>query len=527
MDIGKLTTGIPIKENSNKKLDMTKSDMEKAVKSWNTAKADVKLSSMTTIYDKADQVQAIKDLLVSAGIELNETNLQLLEAMIDGGLGVDLSTLQKFKQQTQLFNLLEKQLDKPTDQQPDLTPADLLSKEAGSGSKEAQAIPLSKETTPFLKETATQIAPTAKEATAKEATAIPAATLEKSIMVLKNQLPVNSTTTQLINKFADSQLNLTTAFESLAMDIAQFSSPVLKQAVMDHLLAHPEPEPAHVANQSTDQAYQSVKQAAVHPLPAPPVTQTASDVPLTSPDSPPSQLDSAPTHLASTEPELAVPTVQQKKVAPQLPVENLTPKEIETLLQDSYKLDLSQAKDVIDQTLNRLSNNIRSLSETLASDPAFSELSSTTDSQATNRFMTSLNQINQTLHFSQSFQNAIYIPLPLVVHDQKLNGELFVFKDGKNKNKAKNNATSALIGLDTANLGRIETYIQKNGTKVSLQFRLGEERTERLLKQNINKLTAVLDIASVVYLPMEKPFEPVAVTTPGVLNWHDGFEKFA
>lgn len=131
-----------------------------------------------------------------------------------------------------------------------------------------------------------------------------------------------------------------------------------------------------------------------------------------------------------------------------------------------------------------------------------------------------ITQTKETLDFLNLIKDSIYIPLPLNIGQQNIESEIFVFKDSKLKENSKKNATSALVALNTVNLGRIETYIQKNNNNLNLQFRLENMETETVLKANINKLYSLLNnfdysIKSYSIIPIETPFnilskEPIA-----------------
>lgn len=512
MDITKLTTGGSIK----KPLDMKKTDVNKAVKAWNTSKAETKLTSLATIYDKADQIQTMKDILSNAGIEINENNLSMLESMIDSGLSLDLPTLQKMKQQNQLFNMLENK---------DIKNINL---------DKSQNLEKPRET---------------EKSSVLENTKNKATNIKKSIFTLKNDLPINKTTTELTNKFSNSQLNLSNVFESLATDISNIQDHVFKKQVIDTLvleknnelvthfqdikseknLEKPHVKPT-VNQDSTIKTRENIQQNNIvekHVLQIDSQTDISQQTQQTQEAREEQETQKHKETLRQVNstvqlsPEKESISIISKNLnQPEtISIENLTKNQIDQLLNENYRVDLSQPKEVIDKTLDRLSENIRNLSETIINESTIPQTSEQT------RIFNTMQQINQTINFSQSLHNAVYIPLPLVVQEQKVNAELFVFKDGKNKNKKTKGVTSALIGLDTLGLGRIETYIQKNGNNISLQFRLDQDRTSKIIKQNINKLTDTLKISSISYFPMDKPFEPIELATPGVLDLHDGFSK--
>ena len=547
MDIGKLTTGHSTRKITNPKGDkptvsMSKADLNQAVKAWNTADLNTKLTSLSTVYDKADQLNAIKDLLTAAGMTPSDSLMEMASAMLDGGLSLDVDSLKKFKQQAMLFNLLDKEQATLVEHVKVTTPDKPAS--------------LPKGATPVQGEPA--VIPTTA-----------AQTLDKTLLVLKNDLPINTPTSQAINQFARGELSLSKQLANLAERLATIDSSVIKETLIKQVVAPevlakiniPQPEPVTHTTIPTPQVV-SPPQATATPELAPlSPSLTPLDIPLTTTEVPPSttplpvmpeQMIPAPlptageSHIQLVTPEQASPTAEQPLLSPavtepalqpdiainaaRIPISTdqfltqLDPSELTQLLEQSYQLDLTQPKEQIDQTVNRLLTNLQTLTDTLTDSTLQAQLSPETRSGINN----TLNHIQQQVSFSQGLNNAMYIPLPLVINNQQLDGQLFIFKDGKNSPQKKNTgATSALIGLDTANLGRVETYIQKIGEQIHLQFRMDEESTQQLFRRSLSALTDQLPVASVSYNTLDKPFVPLEVVSDAGVSAYDGFEVFA
>lgn len=102
----------------------------------------------------------------------------------------------------------------------------------------------------------------------------------------------------------------------------------------------------------------------------------------------------------------------------------------------------------------------------------------------------SLSNIKERLLFTNTLKENFYIQIPLQLNKNETI-ELLVFKD-RNKKKNKKNISSAIIGLDTVNLGRFETYIEKEELNVKLQFNLENENIIKLVKKNVDKLNELL-----------------------------------
>ncbi len=100
------------------------------------------------------------------------------------------------------------------------------------------------------------------------------------------------------------------------------------------------------------------------------------------------------------------------------------------------------------------------------------------------------NKVENTLNFLDQVKTATLFHIPLLIEQKPVHAELYVFKD--KRKKTKKNASSALIALDTLNMGRFEAYVQKNERDVSIQFRLENDRIEKLVRSNAKKLKDLL-----------------------------------
>ncbi len=104
-----------------------------------------------------------------------------------------------------------------------------------------------------------------------------------------------------------------------------------------------------------------------------------------------------------------------------------------------------------------------------------------------------LNKILDTkdkIEFGNHIKTNIFLQLPLNIKEHKTNGQLTIFKD--KRKKGTKDVSSALISLDTKNLGTFETFIQKHNNNLNLQFRLENEEIEKLVKNNISGIKSTL-----------------------------------
>ncbi len=118
--------------------------------------------------------------------------------------------------------------------------------------------------------------------------------------------------------------------------------------------------------------------------------------------------------------------------------------------------------------------------------------------------------IKDKLTFANEIKNNIYVQIPFTMNDKTTNGELIVFKDKKNKRKNKE-SVSALLSLDTANLGLFEAYVVKKQNDIDIQFRFAEDFVKPLVQNNSNKLTNLLNVynirvKSLTYKKIDEPF---------------------
>jgi len=137
----------------------------------------------------------------------------------------------------------------------------------------------------------------------------------------------------------------------------------------------------------------------------------------------------------------------------------------------------------LDIFMNELKNNIELAKVQLQK----------SDSAEASKVLKYISDIEDNMTFSSQIKNTTFIQVPLNINNQQTNAELFIFNDKKkSRNKNKGDTVSALIALDTLNLGRFEAYLQKSNREINCQFRLNSEETEKLVLKNINLLNNLL-----------------------------------
>lgn len=163
----------------------------------------------------------------------------------------------------------------------------------------------------------------------------------------------------------------------------------------------------------------------------------------------------------------------------------------ETLSSLAFRLSESTPAD-IDRFLNGLRDALVQIRQTLTSSAEHRQTPNS-EPAATARVLQEVRALSDTIDFTAQIRNQIYVQLPLFHNGQdNMQTTLHIYKDAKKTADGKKGAASALIALDTASLGRFETYIQKDDNSVHCQFRLDNPRIEQLVRDNINQLESLL-----------------------------------
>lgn len=131
----------------------------------------------------------------------------------------------------------------------------------------------------------------------------------------------------------------------------------------------------------------------------------------------------------------------------------------------------------VDKLYERLNSQMNRLNEVLSqSGRADTPLAKTISNVTGN--IDFMNQLNQMF---------TYVQLPLKMHSQNANGELYVYTNKKSLAK-KDGSVSALLHLDMEHLGSLDVYVALVNQKVSTKFYLKDESALDLIEKNINIL---------------------------------------
>lgn len=131
------------------------------------------------------------------------------------------------------------------------------------------------------------------------------------------------------------------------------------------------------------------------------------------------------------------------------------------------------------------------------------------DTPESKAILENLNNVKERLLFTNNLKENFYVQIPLNINKNETL-EILVYKD-KNKKTNSKNSTSAIIGLDTANLGRFETFLEKENNNINFQFKLENEEIIKLVKKNIGQLENLLkeknlNISSISYSEINNKF---------------------
>ncbi|RRD94892.1 hypothetical protein EII17_05625 [Clostridiales bacterium COT073_COT-073] len=132
--------------------------------------------------------------------------------------------------------------------------------------------------------------------------------------------------------------------------------------------------------------------------------------------------------------------------------------------------------------------------------------------------MQDISSARDSMNFMAKFQNnAGFLQLPFFMGDKILNGELFVLKNRKNKKEDGKDEISALLQLDFATLGHLDTFIKKDGLKLQIDFYAEDKTKEKWLKEKMYLLHNRL---------LEKNYQILAINTFIKKKKTDGFADF-
>ena len=270
---------------------------------------------------------------------------------------------------------------------------------------------------------------------------------DKALFMIQNNMKLTQANAQQLEGLVSGQTKITNQLNNLLSAVEQLDNKILSEQLKQVL-----------TGKTTDENVPTGK--VTHEQPQQPQQTTAQ----TAPQAPPPPL---PANL-------------------QFPLANSTPQSIENYLQN-LRETLSQIQQQIQQA--------------------------TTSSPDTARVLQEARTLESHIDFTSQIRNQIYVQLPMFHNGEQTLTNLHIYTDAKNSAKGgkKKESSSALIALETANLGHFETYVQKTATAVVCQFRLDNEEITAAVRNNIHKLEALLrdsgySLEQFSFLPPGEPY---------------------
>lgn len=139
--------------------------------------------------------------------------------------------------------------------------------------------------------------------------------------------------------------------------------------------------------------------------------------------------------------------------------------------------------DSVKEYFNQLNEQMHKISERFGSEEGIGIMGKEAES------------VKEGLDFIKSVnQNYQFLELPMMINDQVLKGNLYVF--GKSKARlSKQEAVSAMIQLDMLNLGHLDVYVNKDKQAIDIQFFTESDDKKQIVASSINNLyKAVSDL---------------------------------
>lgn len=302
--------------------------------------------------------------------------------------------------------------------------------------------------------------------------------LDKALFLLKNEVPINSKNTNMLDNFVNKNINMLKNSNDIEKSINAIKNTTLKQALIKIFNDTSDDTKSKINNGEANKTSDNIENENSNSGITSNETNKSKNI---------SNLLGDLDDIVGNEKEVENDNAQFKEIskdALKFSIKTGYKSEIDDFLNETSK-KLDQAIKLLESNRNELDSGSQKLLEILTTQ-------------------------KQSVDFMQFAKENVYLQLPLKINDNEANCELLVFKDKKRKKGAKD-GVSAIIGLDTANLGRYETYIHKIGNDINLQFRLKNDDVIKITKENLYKLDGLLkqhnlNIASVTYKTVENSF---------------------
>ncbi|MCL1924491.1 MAG: hypothetical protein FWF50_02780 [Defluviitaleaceae bacterium] len=368
---------------------------------------------------------ALKSILLEAGIPLNDDTLSLAQNLLKNNIPVNKQTLTKLKQAMQIYDLEASNLEKTKENNE-------TNFKKGEHIKQNQPPIVTVNDLPKIIKKPDPI--------------IKPETLQKAIFTLANDIKIDKQNTNAVTKLAEN-INFHKQLSNISQILESFKDLPIEE------------------KQIKKEDLQDLKKATVH------------------------------------QKEQTKQTIKEA-IYELLTKENSIEKHTEKQLLQKFSLNLNEPRDLINNKLELLHKN---LSEALQFTQTLENLTQEQQEEL-NNLKQALSNTRDTCALLPQIKDVIFIPLPINIEGQTHEAELYIWQNGKNKEK---NSSSALLSLNMSSLGKIESYITKEENTINIQFKLSDDKAKLLIKREIETLRNLLGkyhLQSISYLNLEEPF---------------------
>lgn len=106
-----------------------------------------------------------------------------------------------------------------------------------------------------------------------------------------------------------------------------------------------------------------------------------------------------------------------------------------------------------------------------------------------------LTELRQSVDFLNQLNDQMtYLQMPLVLNDQQNQVEIYVQRDQSGKKKINPKDTKIFISLDTNHLDLVQVLVEVKDQTLNLNFRLGDELVEKLVRSNESMLVGQMEL---------------------------------
>jgi hypothetical protein len=370
---------------------------------------------------------------------------------------------------------------------------------------------------------------------------------EKALFMLQNNMRMTQANATQLEGFVSGQTKISAQISNLLAAVSELNDPALAGELKKILAGKEQPQgqtevPAEtqsaakpqVQTQTPQQAQTTMPQPQVQAQPAQPpqavqapptqqqpVPQAQSQPVVQTQTAPPTQTTAqtqvpAPAPQTSTEAQPAViregatalPQAAATATAPSAPAANAQAAPVPA--QQPSAIPQNLLFPLEGSTPQAVSEYLSNLRETLAQMQTALEGRNTPEAA---RVLQEVRTLESHMEFTPQIRNQSYVQLPLFHNGEQTQTALHVYKDGKKSGGGSGNSdsTSALIALETTALGHFETYVQKNSRGISCQFRLESDEIAAAVRDNIHKLSELLQnsgysLEAFSFLPPGEPY---------------------